>query len=253
MKILIGTPIHRGGAFALDKFLANQEKIHQQTPSCELVFAACELDYIPELKSLVSQYRLRARVIPYEVIKPDWAKSRFWNIACGREALRQYFSARTEYGSLLFLDADMTFDTAVVEIMERELTGYDTVFCGYRLRDGGTGLAGAGCLIMTRQILQKIKFRCYEFKNGCAISEDNTLEVDLYRAGARIKKGFFLSIDHYINTDEAKHIEPQHVSLYRRITTNPLFRYCLNRLGILIHVNLSWRLFVIMGKLTRNR
>jgi hypothetical protein len=253
MKILIGTPVHREGAFALDKFLANQELIQQRTPSCELVFATSELDYIPELKNLVSQYRLRATVIPYAVIKPDWAKSRFWNIAWGREAVRQYFLSRPEFDGLLFMDADMTYDTSVIDVMIRKLTGNDVVFSGYRLRSGGTGLTGAGCLIMTRQILQKIKFRCYEFKNGSAISEDNVLEVDLFRQSARIKKGFFLSIDHFINANEAKHIESQKVSIFSRITNHSMFRYCIVRLGILIHFNLSWRLFLLFNKLSGNR
>lgn len=245
--------MYRDGAYVLDKFLSNQYQIQQQSPSCELVFATCESDFVNELINLVKQYQLRANVIHFEVIKPDYARSRFWNIACGREAIRQYFLSRPEFEALLFLDADMTYDISVVDIMTRKTAGYDSVFCGYRLRDGGTGLTGAGCLIMTREILGKIRFRCYEFKNGCAISEDNTLEVDLYRAKARIKKGFFLAIDHYFNSNEARHIEPQQMSLFRRIVLHPLFRYCLNGFGILIHINLSWNLFLIKSKLTGNR
>jgi hypothetical protein len=253
MKILIGTPVYQGGAFALDKFLINQKLIQQRTPYCELLLATCELGFVDELENLVKQYELRATVIPYEVIKPDYTKSRVWNIACGREAVRQYFLARPEFDGLLFLDADMTFDVSIIDIMERELSGYDVIFSGYRLRDSRIGLTGAGCLLMTRQILQKIKFRCYEFKNGTRITEDNVLEVDLFRQSARIKKGYFLAIDHYFNANEAKHIEPHKMGLWDQVTTHPLFRYCFIKAGILSHYNFSLNITLLMSKLRGKR
>jgi hypothetical protein len=253
MKILIGTPVYRAGAYALDKFLANQKQIQQRAPACELVLATCEPDFITELEKQVKQYELRATVIPYKVIKPDYAKSRIWSIACGREAARKYMLSNFEFDGLLFLDADMTFDISVVDIMTKEMESFDAVFSGYRHRDIGTGLAGAGCLIITRRILEKVDFKCYEFKNGNFINEDSTFEVNLFRQGARIKKGFFLSIDHYISSNEAKHIEPHKVGLWDKITTHPLFRYCLIKTGILVHYNLSNGLFNIANKLRKKR
>lgn len=253
MKILVGTPVYRQGAYSLDKFLSNQQQIQQRTPSCELALVTCEADYVPELKKMVEQYRLRATVIPYEVIKPDYARSRVWNIACGREAVRKYLLENHEFEGLLYLDADMTYDKSVVDIMMREIEGYDVVFSGYRLRAIGTGLTGAGCLMMSRRILKKIAFRCYEFKNGESITEDNTMEMDLFQVGARIKKGYFLAIDHYINSDEFVHIEPQKVGLYDKTMTSPLFRYCLIKINILLKFNLSTRLFRLMNKLRKNQ
>lgn len=253
VNVLIGTPVYRDGAYVLDKFLSNQEQIQRQSPSCELVFATCESDYLTELENLVKQYQLRATVIHFEVIKPDYAKSRFWNIAGGREAIRRYLLSRPEFDGLLFLDADMTFDPTVVDIMVKELNGYDVVFSGYKARVCGTALTGAGCLIMTRKILQKIKFRCYEYKNGKGISEDNVLEVDLFRIGARIKKGFFLAIDHYTRSNPLTHIEPRKVRFLTRIRTSPFFRYCVIKTDMLLRFNLSWKLFLIKSKLTGNR
>lgn len=253
MKILIGTPVHRAGAYVLDKFLSNQQEIQRHHPSCELVLATCEPDFLDELKNLVNRYDLKAKVIFYKVVKPEFAKSRFWNIASGREAVRQYFLVRPEFDGLLFLDADMVFDVSIVDIMSRELTGFDVVFSGYRAKTAGTGLTGAGCLIMTRQILQKLKFHCYEYKNGAAISEDNTLEVDLFRLKARIKKGLFVSIDHYTNSNPQIHIDPHKLSIFTRIRVSPFLRYCVIRLDMLLHYNLSWQLFLLKSKLLGNR
>ena len=253
MKILVGTPVYREGAYSLNKFLSNQQQIQQRTLSCELALVTCEADYVGELQKLVEQHRLRATVIPYKVIKPDYAKSRVWNIACGREAVRKYFLENHKFEGLLCLDADMTYDTSLIDIMIKEAEGYDAVFSGYRLRAIGTGLTGAGCLMLSRRILEKVKFRCYEFKNGESITEDNTLEMDLFRVGARIKKGIFLAIDHYSTSDEFKHIEPKQVGLWDSIMTAPMIRYCLIRVNVLLKTNLSSRLFVLANRFRKNR
>lgn len=52
--------------------------------------------------------------------------------------------------------------------------------------------------MLTREILRKIKFRCCEFKNGEVISEDQVLDMDLFRCHARVKKGIFVSVRHYL-------------------------------------------------------
>lgn len=253
MKVLIGTPIHRDGTYALNQFLANQKQIQRNNPSCELLFATCESDLAAELTNLVDKSQLKAIVLTYKVEKPDWAKSRLWNIVCGREVVRQYVLSRPDIEGLLFLDSDMTFDPLVITILEKEIKGYDAVFNGYQQRIIGIALSGAGCLLLTRKILERIKFRCYEFKNGNAISEDSILEMDLYRLGGRIKKGFFLSIDHYVNSNEAKHIEPQKIGWFSKITTQPLFRYCLVKTSVLIHYNLSGKLYVLFNRFSRIR
>ena len=98
VDVVVGTPICRRGANIIDKFLANQKEIQQNYPQSELVLATEENDFIEELEVLISFYELRGRVILFEVIKPDYARSRLWNIACGREALRQYVLFQTAAG-----------------------------------------------------------------------------------------------------------------------------------------------------------
>jgi hypothetical protein len=248
MNVVIGTPIHRDGAYVIDKFLSNQKQIQQIYPSSELILASWEYDFVKELGSLVSFWKLRGNVLPYEVVKPDYARSSIWNIACGREAIREYALSQTEARYLLFLDADMTFEPSVIKIMEKEIQGYDVVFSGYPLQHYGVGLAGAGCLMLTRDILEKVKFRCYEFKNGEVIFEDNLLEMDLFRSGSRTKKGFFLSINHYRSATEATHINPQPVGLLRRITNCAFTRYWLIRASIMLHYNIPWKLKAFLSK-----
>ncbi len=248
MNVVIGTPIHRQGSYVLDKFLSNQKQIQQTYPSSELILATSEYDYIKELESLVSFWKLRGTVLLYEIVKPDYARSNIWNIACGREAIRQYTLSQTEARYLLFLDADMIFEPSVIKIMEKEIQGYDVVFSGHQLRHYGTGLAGAGCMMLPRSILGKIRFRCYEFKNGEVIFEDNVLEMDLFRLGSRIKKGFFLSISHYTSATEARHITPQPVRILRKITTCAFARYWLIRASIMTRHNIPWKLKVLLSK-----
>ena len=250
VNVVIGTPIHRDGAYVIDKFLSNQKQIQQSYPSSELILATSEHDFIKELESLLSFWKLRGTVLFYEVVKPDHARSNIWNIACGREAIREYALSQTEAIHLLFLDADMTFGPSVIKTMEKEIQGYDVVFSGYPLQRYGVGLAGAGCVMLTRSILEKIKFRCYEFKNGEVIFEDNLLEIDLFRLGSRIKKGFFLSINHYTSASEARQITPQQVGILRKIANCAFARYALIRASIMVQHNIPWKLKILLSKFT---
>jgi len=249
VNVVIGTPIHRQGAYALDEFLSNQREIQQSYPSSELILATCEYDFVKELEGLVSLWKLRGTVVPYEVVKPDYARSNIWNIACGREAIREYTLSQTQARYLFFLDADMTLEPSAIETMEKEIQGYDAVFSGYPLQRYGIALAGAGCMMLTRGVLEKIRFRCYEFKNGEVIFEDNVLEMDLFRLGSRIKKGFFLSVKHYITATEARLITPQPLGLLRGMANSAFARYGLIKTSIMIQRNIPWKLKVLLSRL----
>lgn len=109
VNVVVGTPIYRQGAFILDKFLSNQKEVQQNYPSSELVLATVEEDFIEELERLLGSYGLRGKVILYKTVKPDYARSWIWNVACGREAIRHYTLLQTKASYLLFLDADMTY------------------------------------------------------------------------------------------------------------------------------------------------
>jgi len=238
MRVLIGTPVHRDGAYALEKFLANQQLIQQARPDCDLVFSTDDVSYVGELKDALHRWGLRGEVITYQVARPGYAKSRYWDIAGGRESIRRYFLSRPEVEGLLFLDADMTYDTQLVGILEQEIAGHDAVFSGYRLRNNRIGLAGGGCFLLRKQTLEKISFRCYEFNNGQTISEDTIAEMDLFQQGCRVKKGFFLAISHYYSATEARHISPQKVGLYRKAANGSLARFCLIRASVALHYNI---------------
>jgi hypothetical protein len=249
IDVVVGVLIYRQGAYVIDKFLANQKEIQREYPGSELVFAVNEADFVEELKQLINVSGVRADVILYEAVKPHYAKSRVWNVTCGREALRKYILSQTQAEYFLSLDADMIYEPGIVKIMEKEIRGYDIVFSGCPLRDYGIGLAGAGCVMISRSTLEKIRFRCIEFKNGDVMFEDNLLEFDSFRLRNRIKRGFFLHVSHYKSANEVRNIEPHRVSLYQTITTSMLVRYLLIRASLIAKRNIPWRLKVIADKL----
>ncbi|MFC2039182.1 glycosyltransferase family A protein [Chloroflexota bacterium] len=242
VTVIVGTPIHRAGAYILDKFLANQKEIQQDYPSSELVLATVEDDFAEELEKLLPLYGIRGSVLRYETAKPDYARSRIWNIVCGREAIREYTLLQTEARYLLFLDADLTFDPNIIEVLEREIQGYDLVHSGYALRDFGICVIGLGCSMLTKTILEKVGFRCIEFRSGETIDEGSILELDLVRLRSRINKGIFLSACHHRGGNEARCIEPRPLGLFRRITTSPFLRYAVIRASIIVKRNILNRL-----------
>jgi hypothetical protein len=228
--------------------MSNQKQIQRSYPSSELILATCETDLIEELHDMLASMELRGTVIQYEVSKPVYAKSNIWNIACGRETIRTYVLSRPEAGHLLFLDSDMIFEPSVIYKLELEMAGYDVIFSGYPLRNYGKGLVGAGCVMFARNILEKIKFRCYEFKNGQVIFEDNLIEMDVFQTGGKIKKGYFVCVDHYINESTARHMAPQRVDIVRRVTSSSFIRYCLIKASIILKWNIPWILKVFLNR-----
>lgn len=248
IDVVIGAPVYRQGAYVIEKFLHNQKQIQHSYPSSMLVLATNEYDYVKELEGLIRSWDLNGVVLTYDVVRPDYARSSIWNIAGGREAVRQYALSQTEASYLLFLDADMIFETSMIQLLEREIQGYGAVFCGYPLRNYGIGLAGAGCVMLTRKAFEMISFRCYEFKNGEVIFEDNVLEMDLFRTGSRIKKGFFLSIDHYVTADNVLHIARRPVGFVQKLTNCALIRFLLIWISITVRYNIPWKLKVFLSR-----
>jgi hypothetical protein len=110
------------------------------------------------------------------------------------------------------------------------------------------GLAGAGCVMLSRSTLEKLEFRCCEFKNGEVIFEDNVLEMDLFRLGSRVKKGFFLSITHYASATESRRVTPHPVGLARRITNSAFIRCALIRASMTFKQNIPWKMKVLLNR-----
>lgn len=246
----MGTPLCRRTAFALDKFLANQQEIQQAYPDCELVLATEEADFVDELKERISRYQLRGEAILFELVRPDYARHWVWAVAGGREAIRQYALGRgADY--LLCLDSDMAYDPAVISIMKEKIRGFDAVSSGYMLPRYGAWGFGGGCVLINRKTLSKITFRCHEFKSGYAITEDEWLDVDLFTCRARVKKGIFVPIRHYTESGQYYAIEPQPVGWLRRIGNSLLVRYILVRMGVLFGFNIAGKLHILFYRRTK--
>ncbi len=240
IDVAIGTLAYEAGSYILDKFIANQKQIQECFPTSELIMATSEKNYAANLMNMLTDYGVRGSVISYDIESPYYSKDRIWNIASGREAIRKHFLQKSYPQYLLFLDLDMTFETSVIRTMLKAMQGYDVVFSGYPFKDEGSGLAGCGCVMLTREVLEKIKFHCYEFKNGEVIFEDNLLEMDAYRKGFKINRGYFIGIKHYLSADKFRYGKPHDVIILRKILHNSRIRYFLIRLSVAIKFNVPW-------------
>ena len=240
IRVLAGSPTYRGGAYALDRFLQNQRQIQQSSTNSELVLATVEHDFAPELESLLASYGIKGRVLLYEVVKPPYARSAAWNVSGGRERIRNYLLSETDADYLLSLDHDMVYDRDIIHVLLNEIRGYDIIHSGHRVRWSDHPIAmGAGCALISRRVLEKVPFRCFEFRNGDKLDDGLTFELDLIRSGCRVKKGVFLHIDHYIDAEKVRSIAPQPLGLSRRISTTTPFRYTILRLSLLLRRDIS--------------
>ena len=145
IRVLVGSPTYRGGAYALDRFLQNQKGIQQSYPSSELVLATVERDFVSELESLLASYEINGKTLLYEVVKPPYARSTAWNVSGGRERIRNYLLSETDADYLLSLDHDMVYDRDIIHVLLSEIRGYDVVHSGHRVRWSDHPIAmGAG-------------------------------------------------------------------------------------------------------------
>ncbi len=234
VRIVVGAPVYRAGAHVLDKFLANQKAIQDRRPSSRLVLATVEHDFADELDASLAGLGIKGSVLRYETVRPGHARSRIWNVSCGRDAIRRHVLAETDARYLLCVDADMTYDPDIVQVMEREIEGYDAVYSGAPLRDFGLALSGGGCCMLRAEVLKHLEFRCLEFTNGTVLTEDNMLEFDLISLRRRIKKGFFVALSHHVDEREARSVSPHPLSPYLKVTHSTPVRYALIRSSVLL-------------------
>jgi hypothetical protein len=246
--VIVGAPIYRGGAFVIDKFLENQKEIQKNYPSSELILSTEQKDYIEELKGLLKRYDLRGDVISFEVVKPDYARATNWNTTCGREAIRRYIVSKTEASHLLFIDVDMTCDPHIINILKKEIGSYDIVASGYAGRLYGIQTGGIGCTLFTRSALERITFRCCEFKNRMVIDEGEMLDMDTFSRRLKFKHGYLLAIDHYDTDGSVRHIEPHPVSVLRKVSNARLLRYILLKASVKCNYNIPSKLYTLRSR-----
>ena len=244
---VVGSLIYRAGAYILDKLLENQKKIQQNYPSSEFVLATVEKDFVEELKEMLSRWGVRGEVILYETVKPDYAISVVWNCSCGREAIRKY---ALEKGAsyLLFIDADLICDPQVINILKKEINGYDIVACGYAGKRHGTVVGGLGFTLITSDALKKMTYRCYEFKNREVLDECEVAGMDSFAKGLKFKNGYFLTVDHYDRDGSFGHMEPHSMSLLKKISNCLFVRYMLMKTSIILRFNIPGSLKKLLSR-----
>jgi hypothetical protein len=234
VDVVVGAIVYRKGFYMGEKFLANQKEIQKQYPSSELVLATNELDFIPDLEKALKRHEIRSRVLHYTTVGPDYAKTYVWNIASGRETIRQFVISHSKAEHLLWVDSDMTFDAGLINILKENIRGYGVIYSGYALRFHGLALTGGGCCLLTREVFQRFKYKCYEFRNGFGITDDMALEFDLLVSHVRIKKGFFLNIHHYDNNGRDMFVAPRRMGFFR-VTQSSMVRYAILKSELLTH------------------
>ena len=104
--------------------------------------------------------------------------------------------------------------------------------------------------MINRRTLEKLKFRCVEFKNGDSISVDDMVEMDSFQQGCRIKKGIFLCISHYKSVNEVEHVTPQLVGIYRRILTSAFVRYLFIKVSLITKRNIPKKLWIMRARVS---
>jgi choline kinase len=146
------------------------------------------VEFAEKLKNMLAKHNLKADVITFGINKPKNARDRIWNIVVARNAIREYFlKSKADY--LIFMDADMIFDPAIVnKLVEKAEKGYDVVYNGYLDRDGrGINLTGFGGTLIKRGVMEKVFFKCKERR---VVDESVFFELDLVRVRARGIQGF---------------------------------------------------------------
>ena len=250
--VMVGVPICRRSAFVLDKFLANQREIQAAYPGCTLTLATDETDFVEELRGQLRLHFIRGEVIAYETVKPEHARTRLWSITCGREALRRHVLAK-KAGFFLSLDADMVFDPSVVAIMKSRIAGFDAVFSSYRVPPYGVMAYGNGCLLMRSEVLNDFAFTCYEFSGGDVLDESETVDWGLFRCHAKLNKGTFVFAEHYWNSENCYMVEPKPTGWFRTLANNPLLRFVLIQVSIMVRHNLARCLQSLVRRIPRAR
>lgn len=246
-KTVIGTTMVKKSAYAIDKFLQNQVEIQNHNPQTELVIATDEIKFLGRLSDYIDQYGLRGEAIYYKTEMPDYTKDhRIWSMSAGREAIRKYVLGRTDADWLFSVDADMTFELNTIDILKEKANRWVAVQSGYLLRDINALGFSLGCTLIRKEVLEQIKFRCYEFKNGQVIEEGNMFEYDMVKKGVKIVKGLFLGIRHYYNNTDFISTVPNKLSLSKRITTHSLIRYRLIGMSILFKHDISRAIFDVI-------
>ncbi len=224
VSAIIGVPINRKNAFILEKFMKNQEEIQSSSKiRCKTIFATEEKEFAEELKKKLKK---GFEVIEFEVQKPSNAKDRIWNIVSARNAIREYFlKSDAEY--LIFMDADMLFETEIVNKLLKFANRYDVVYNGYLDRGNlkGINLTGFGGTLIKRWVMEKVKFRCKE-KNGRVIDEGVYFEFDLVKIGAKIYRGFIAYSEHHDIQNPPSICYPRELTRWERIRNDPRFRFC---------------------------
>ena len=141
----------------------------------------------------------------------------------------------------------MVYEMSVISIMKLKIEGFDSVYSGYRWRNGNWGFGG-GCIMINRKAFSQITFRCYEFKNGQVLSEDEILDMDFFSARIHANKGIFLTSKHFNSRDEYYTINPKPLPLFLAIGNSLFVKYVVMRADIILRINVGLKIHLLLSR-----
>ncbi|MBR9700476.1 hypothetical protein GOV11_01265 [Candidatus Woesearchaeota archaeon] len=186
-RVLVGIPTYRKERYALVPLLQGLQKQSFKAFDILVVDNSEDKEYVKLLERALSSSFPKKRTTILHIV-PD---ERYSNILRSREAIRDYFLEHKEYTELFFLDSDVIIPTNAIAkllaVKQEVVTGVylntmqlgenlELRPCIYRDIDGKTaspyrirdvlkhktlpvGAAGLGCTLVTRNIVEKVKFR----------------------------------------------------------------------------------------------
>ncbi len=244
-KVILGVPVNAKSGYIIEKFLQNQKEIQEKSQKTITVFATEDLEFAQKLDILLKGYKVKYKILTFEIERPTNSNDRIWNIVSARNVIRDFFlQSNADY--LIFTDADMIFDSEIIsKLVEIAEKGYDVVYNGYSNKSiqRRIALGGFGGTLLKRWVAEKIKFRCKE-KNGRVIDEGVFLEVDLVKMGAKVYKGFISYSEHYDEDKVAPTITmPRELDLNEKIGNNIYFRSFFHIFSIALNFDILWYVY----------
>jgi hypothetical protein len=240
--VIVGVPICESKTYILDKFLANQTEIRIHYPNSRIVFAVEDCQSEVEFAKRVNLERY-GKVIYWT---PEPCR-RFWlkNIANAREAIRRYvLTTFADY--LMVCDCDMTYDPNLISLMLEQMPCKDAVFSAYRVRPHGTWGWGTSPSLLSRKLLNKIRYRCIVWADKRFLCEDQMLDYDMFLCGAKIARGAYVSNTHHAASDKPLILDvPIEINWMRYLTISLPFRFIVIGVSQVFHYDFTWALYKI--------
>ena len=245
-RIIIGVPICESKTYIWPLLRQNLYDLHAAYPGyCRVVFAV-EMDDLT-----LNFWEKLTDCGEVEIYKADnYLNGGQWlhNIVSSRNALRDYFlNSNADY--LYMADCDMVIEKDALRKMHAQISGYDMVNSAYRIRQTGAWGFGSSPALYTRDLMQRVHWRCKWWAEKRFLAEDELLDFDLFLLGAKVNRGAFITNTHYASAELGHTLTAgMEIPLFRQLANSLPVRFILVGLSRLIHYDIGLALHKIINK-----